>query len=235
MKEQNGVSLQTGWLLAASMVMSLCLAPGALWAKPEPGKDKLNLAAADPETHGSEHNPRVSMSVAVDGEDGRRTELGTIVIELFPKDAPKHVENFLKLAKDNYYTGLTFHRVVPAFVIQGGDPLSRSNWQSNRLGTGGPGYNIPAEISRKHVRGAVAAARKNDPTLNPNKESSGSQFYICLADLPSLDQAGYTVFGQVADNASLEVVDKIARVKNSGPQQNQALQRVIITKVSVED
>ena len=212
------------------------LIPGAALAKPLPTRDPVNMAAADPNAHAAaEHNPRVSMTLAVDGEDGRRTDLGTIVIELFPKDAPKHVENFLKLSKENYYTGLTFHRIVPAFVIQGGDPLSRSNWQSNRLGTGGPGYNIPAEISRKHMRGAVAAARKNDPILNPNKESSGSQFYICLADLPSLDQAGYTVFGQVADNASLDVLDKISRVKNSGPQQNQALQHVIITKVTVED
>ncbi|HYV51062.1 MAG TPA: peptidylprolyl isomerase [Dongiaceae bacterium] len=233
MMQQNGARSRAVWLVAA-FGLAFGVAPVAALAKPQLTRDRLDLAAADPEGHAPGHNPKVSMSVAVDGEDGRRTDLGTIVIELFPQDAPKHVENFLKLAKDGFYTGLTFHRIVPAFVIQGGDPLSRGNWQSNRLGTGGPGYNIPAEIVRKHMRGAVAAARKNDPVLNPSKESSGSQFYICLADLPSLDQAGYTVFGQV-DNASMEVVDKIARVKNTGPQQNQALQRVIITKVSVED
>jgi peptidyl-prolyl cis-trans isomerase B (cyclophilin B) len=220
------------WRLAACLLV-FCLIPVSGRAKPLPGRDRLDLAAADPEVQVPEHSPRVSMVVAAEGEDGRRTDLGTIVIELYPKDAPRHVENFLKLSRDGFYTGLTFHRIVPAFVIQGGDPMSRSNWQSNRLGTGGPGYNLPAEIGRKHVRGAVAAARKNDPMLNPNRESSGSQFYICLADLPSLDQAGYTVFGQVVEG--LEVVDKIARVKNSGPQQNQALQRVIITKVSVQD
>ena len=235
MKQKNGARSMRVWRFAASVLMILGVVPATTQAKPEPTKDRLDLAAAEPDTHAGARNPRGSMSVAVDAEDGRRTDLGTIVIELFPKDAPKHVENFLKLSKEGFYTGLTFHRIVPAFVIQGGDPLSRSNWQSNRLGTGGPGYNIPAEIGRKHVRGAVAAARKNDPTLNPNKESSGSQFYICLADLPSLDQAGYTVFGQVADDASQEVLDKIARVKNSGPQQNQALQRVIITKVAVEE
>jgi peptidyl-prolyl cis-trans isomerase B (cyclophilin B) len=235
MTQRNGARLERVWPLAAFVLMVSGLAPVTAHAKPQPARDRLDLAAAQPETPATEHNPRVSMSVAVEGDDGRRTDLGTIVIELFPKDAPKHVENFIKLSKENYYTGLTFHRIVPAFVIQGGDPLSRSNWQSNRLGTGGPGYNVPAEIGRKHLRGAVAAARKNDPTLNPNKESSGSQFYICLADLPSLDQAGYTVFGQVSDNASLEVVDKIARVKNTGPQQNQALQRVIITKVTVDE
>ncbi len=232
MMQQTGARIRTGWLVAATVF--LCSAPMAVAAKPQLTRDRLDLAAADPQGQVGEHNPKVSMSVAVDGEDGRRTDLGTIVIELFPRDAPKHVENFIKLSKDGFYTGLTFHRIVPAFVIQGGDPLSRSNWQSNRLGTGGPGYNLPEEIHRKHVRGAVAAARKNDPMLNPNKESSGSQFYICLADLPSLDQSGYTVFGQVTE-ASMDVVDKIARVKNTGPQQNQALQRVIVTKVSVED
>ena len=234
MMQKNGARSKRWGRLAAFAFLISGLAPVTAHAKPQLTRDRLDLAQANPNDHPSEHNPRVSMSVAVDGEDGRRTDLGTIVIELFPKDAPKHVENFIKLSKEGFYTGLTFHRIVPAFVIQGGDPLSRSNWQSNRLGTGGPGYNVPAEMGRKHVRGAVAAARKNDPTLNPNKESSGSQFYICLADLPSLDQAGYTVFGQVADNASLDVVDKIARVKNTGPQQNQALQRVIITKVTVE-
>jgi len=234
MMQRNGARLETMWPLAAFVLIVVALAPVTAHAKPQPTRDRLDLAAAQPNPPPGEHNPRVSMTVAVDGEDGRRTELGTIAIELFPKDAPKHVENFIKLSKDGYYTGLTFHRIVPAFVIQGGDPLSRSNWQSNRLGTGGPGYNVPAEIGRKHVRGAVAAARKNDPTLNPNKESSGSQFYICLADLPSLDQAGYTVFGQVDDASMRDVVDKIARVKNTGPQQNQALQRVVITKVTVD-
>jgi cyclophilin family peptidyl-prolyl cis-trans isomerase len=172
----------------------------------------------------------VSVAVSVDSEDGRRTELGTFVIELYPADAPRHVENFLKLVKEGYYTGLTFHRIVPALVIQGGDPQSRSNWQSNRLGIGGPDYTIPAEIGRKHVRGAMAAARK-DSKINPERASSGSQFYICLADLPSLDQGGYSVFGQVVEG--MEVVDKIARVKNSGPPQNQALQRVQMTAVRV--
>ena len=201
MMQQNGARFRTVWLVAASVLAGLFAVPAA-WAKPQLTRDRLDLASADPQGAAGEHNPKVSMSIAVDGEDGRRTDLGTIVIELYPAEAPKHVENFLKLSKEGFYTGLTFHRVVPAFVIQGGDPLSRSNWQSNRLGTGGPGYNIPEEIHRKHVRGAVAAARKNDAMLNPNKESSGSQFYICLADLPSLDQAGYTVFGQVVDNAS---------------------------------
>ena len=199
------------------------LAPLAALAQP--------AAQQNPSEAAPGANPRVAITVSVEGDDGRRSDLGRIVIELYPTEAPRHTENFLKLARDGFYTGLTFHRIVPAFVIQGGDPMSRSNWQSNRLGTGGPGYNLPQEISRKHVRGAVAAARKNDPTVNPNLESSGSQFYICLADLPSLDRAKYTVFGQVVEG--MEVVDSIARVKNTGPHQNQALQRVTMTQVRV--
>jgi cyclophilin family peptidyl-prolyl cis-trans isomerase len=140
------------------------------------------------------------------------------------------VENFLKLAREGYYEQTTFHRIVPAFIVQGGDPISRTNWKSPRLGTGGPGYTLSAEIGRKHVRGAVAAARKSDE-VNPAKESSGSQFFICLADLPSLDRNGYTVFGQVVEG--MEVVEKISRVKNSGEDKNQALSRVVMTEVKV--
>ena len=114
---------------------------------------------------------------------------------------------------------------MPAFIVQGGDPISRSNWKSPRLGTGGVGYTIPAEISRKHVRGAVAAARKGD-SVNPTRESSGSQFFICLADLPSLDRNGYSVFGQVVEG--MDVVEKISRVKNSGEPKNQALSRIMM-------
>ncbi len=118
---------------------------------------------------------------------------GTIEIELYPEDAPKTVENFITLAKKGFYNGLTFHRVVPGFVVQGGDP--------NGNGNGGPGYTIKAEFNkRQHLRGTVAMARAQDP------DSAGSQFYICLAPQPSLDN-NYTVFGQVTKG--MEVVDKI--------------------------
>jgi cyclophilin family peptidyl-prolyl cis-trans isomerase len=121
------------------------------------------------------------------------TARGRIVIELYPADAPQHVANFKKLVGDRFYQGVgrTFHRYEPDFVIQGGDPEGRTN----RAGSGGPGYTIPAEIQRKHLKGAVAAARQGD-NVNPDRESSGSQFYICLKDVPFLDGA-YTVFGQV--------------------------------------
>jgi cyclophilin family peptidyl-prolyl cis-trans isomerase len=122
------------------------------------------------------------------------TVLGDIVIELHPNDAPQTVANFTKLVKQGFYDSLTFHRVAPGFVIQGGDPDSRDANPFND-GQGGPGYTVPAEIKAKHVKGAVAMARKPDD-VNPERASSGSQFYIALKDLPQLDGA-YTVFGQV--------------------------------------
>jgi len=118
---------------------------------------------------------------------------GTIKIEFFPEDAPKTVENFITLAKKGFYDGLTFHRVVPGFVAQGGDPKGN--------GTGGPGYTVKAEFNKqKHMRGSVAMARASDPN------SAGSQFYITFGPQPQLD-GNYTVFGQVV--SGMEVVDAI--------------------------
>ena len=118
---------------------------------------------------------------------------GVIVIEFYPADAPKTVENFVKLAKKGFYNGVVFHRREENFVIQGGDPKGN--------GTGGPGYTIPAEFNKqKHVRGAVAMARTQDPN------SAGSQFYICLAPANFLD-GQYTVFGIVTKG--MDVVDKV--------------------------
>lgn len=118
---------------------------------------------------------------------------GEIRIEFFPDDAPKTVENFVTLAKKGFYDNLTFHRVVPGFVVQGGDP------QGN--GTGGPGHTIKAEFNEnKHVRGSLAMARSAHP------DSAGSQFYITYGAQPHLD-GSYTVFGKVV--SGMEHVDKI--------------------------
>jgi peptidyl-prolyl cis-trans isomerase B (cyclophilin B) len=127
------------------------------------------------------------------------TDRGNIVIELYPAVAPKTVANFEKLSKDGFYNNLTFHRVEPGFVVQGGDPSGN--------GTGGPGYDVAAEINpaEKHLRGTVAMARKGDQ-VNPERKSSGSQFYICLAPAPFLD-GQYTVYGGVVEG--MDVVDKI--------------------------
>jgi peptidyl-prolyl cis-trans isomerase B (cyclophilin B) len=122
---------------------------------------------------------------------------GTIMFELFEDDAPKTCANFIKLAEDGFYDGLTFHRVVPGFVVQGGDPQGD--------GTGGPGYTLEAEIKRNHLRGSVAMARLGD-AVNPERRSSGSQFYICLEPQPNLNDK-YTVFGKVFEG--MGVVDQI--------------------------
>ena len=123
------------------------------------------------------------------------TKHGDIVFTLFPDDAPLHAAAFLKLADAGFYDGLSFHRVEPGFVVQGGDPKGD--------GTGGPGYRLKAEFnSRPHLRGTVAMARATQPN------SAGSQFYICLDDARFLDNQ-YTVFGQMTDG--FEALDAIRR------------------------
>lgn len=136
------------------------------------------------------------------------TDFGSIFFKFYEEEAPQHTANFKKLAREGFYDGCTFHRVIPDFMIQGGDPLSKDDDRSND-GTGGPGYTVPAEMTVKHKRGSVAAARRGDQ-VNPEKRSSGSQFYICVVDLPGLDELGYSVFGQVIEG--MDVADKIVSV-----------------------
>ncbi|MDL1873338.1 peptidylprolyl isomerase [Deltaproteobacteria bacterium PRO3] len=134
------------------------------------------------------------------------TDKGSIRVKLFAKEAPLSVTNFVQLAKGGFYEGLTFHRVEPGFVIQGGDPDGN--------GTGGPGYTVPAEIGQPHLKGALAWARTGDQ-VNPERRSSGSQFYITLEATPFLD-GGYTVFGQTTEGmdvvAQIRKGDKIKKV-----------------------
>jgi cyclophilin family peptidyl-prolyl cis-trans isomerase len=155
------------------------------------------------------------------------TTMGRIVIKLYESDAPKTSANFKKLAGSSFYDGTTFHRVIPGFVIQGGDPNSKDADRSND-GQGGPGYTIPAEIKRLHKRGAVATARTGD-NVNPKRESSGSQFFICVRDLPNLDAGGYTVFGEVIEG--MDVVDKIVNVKRDA--RDNPIEPVVMKKVTV--
>jgi peptidyl-prolyl cis-trans isomerase B (cyclophilin B) len=131
-----------------------------------------------------------------------RTSLGDIEIELLPDKAPGHVKNFLDLARKGFYDGTTFHRVIPGFMIQGGDPTTKDpRALRERHGTGGPGYTIKAEFNdTAHERGVVSMARSNDP------DSAGSQFFICVHDAPYLDRK-YTAFGRVV--RGIEVADKI--------------------------
>lgn len=140
-----------------------------------------------------------------------RTNLGTIKVKLY-KDTPKHRRNFAKLALSGFYDGLLFHRVINGFMIQGGDPLTKDTTQVASYGTGGPGYQIPAEIlpQYRHKKGAMAAARRGDQA-NPERESSGSQFYLVQDEnaCRSLD-GQYTIFGETLEG--LDVIDKIAAV-----------------------
>jgi peptidyl-prolyl cis-trans isomerase B (cyclophilin B) len=135
------------------------------------------------------------------------TNLGTIVFKLLPDLAPETVRNFEKLAKDGFYNGTLFHRVIPGFMIQGGDPNTK-NGSKNTWGTGGPGYTIKAEFSsRSHHRGIVSMARAQDPN------SAGSQFFIVTTDSTFLDRQ-YTVFGEVTEG--MDVADKIVKLQRDG-------------------
>jgi len=125
------------------------------------------------------------------------TSKGKMTLKLFPDKAPLTVTNFVNLTEAKFYDGLTFHRVVPGFVIQGGDPDGN--------GSGGPGYTVKAEIGMPHKKHAVATARTGDQ-INPERRSSGSQFYITTQPTPALD-GQYTVFGEVTGGN--EVVDLI--------------------------
>ncbi|MFB3883593.1 MAG: peptidylprolyl isomerase [Thermodesulfobacteriota bacterium] len=139
------------------------------------------------------------------------TRFGSIELKFFPDVAPNHVKNFVELSQKGFYDGTTFHRVIPGFMIQGGDPNSKQPDKSKH-GQGGPGYTIKAEFNNKpHKRGTLSMARAAHP------DSAGSQFFICVADSSFLDKK-YTVFGEVV--SGMEVADKIvsqARDKTDNP------------------
>ena len=149
-------------------------------------------------------NDQTRVRIAIQVED---QSWGEIELEFFPDLAPKHVENLVTLAKDAFYDGTTFHRVIPGFMIQGGDPNSRDADRS-RHGTGGPGHQVNAEFNKRpHIRGTVSMARSQDPN------SAGSQFFICVADANFLD-GQYTAFGEVV--SGMEIVDRIVDVQRDG-------------------
>ncbi len=135
------------------------------------------------------------------------TKFGNITLKFFSDVAPGHVKNFIDLAKKGFYNGTTFHRVIPDFMIQGGDPNSKDNNKSKH-GQGGPGYTIKAEFNNNpHKRGTLSMARSGQP------DSAGSQFFICVKDSSFLDNQ-YTVFGEV--ESGLDVVDKIVSQPRDG-------------------
>lgn len=185
------------------------------------------------------------------------TNVGSMKVKLYDS-TPLHRDNFIKLANEGFYDSLLFHRIIPNFMIQAGDPDSKFAPQEQRLGGKGPGYTIPAEIGAPHFKGALSAARKPDQ-FNPERESSGSQFFIVqgtiqgdqnldlmgtmkgiqytpeqralyqeIGGYPSLDTE-YTVFGEVVEG--LEIIDEIASYATD--QWNRPLKEVRITTIEI--
>jgi peptidyl-prolyl cis-trans isomerase B (cyclophilin B) len=156
-----------------------------------------------------------------------KTSAGEMVIEFWPEVAPKTVENFKKLAREGFYDGTAFHRIIKGFMIQGGDPLTKDKANEARFGTGGPGYQIKAEFNeRSHVRGVLSMARSAHP------DSAGSQFFICHGKAAFLDRQ-YTAFGKLIKGD--EVLEKIANtpVGSSGRENSKPLERVEITSLKI--
>lgn len=153
-----------------------------------------------------------------------KTNLGDITLELFPKDAPKTVENFAKLAQTGFYNGVKFHRVIKGFMLQTGDPKSKdNNWSDD--GTGGPGYTFTDEInSHKLMRGALAMA-------NAGPDTNGSQFFIVTATATPWLDGHHTVFGRVIDG--MDVVDKIENAPVDHGQGDHPTQDIVITAVEI--
>jgi len=202
--------------LAVSLLA--CLAPAAALAF---GQEAQSTPTAPPAAPKKETKVDTSQKkeVAV-----IKTNMGTVVFEFLPDVAPKMVDNFKDLAKTGFYNGTTFHRVIPGFMIQGGDPLSKDSDPSND-GTGDGPRKMPAEFTTKysHKRGMVSTARSNDPN------SGSCQFFIMHKDNSGLDNK-YTIFGRVLEG--LDVVDKIVAVPR-GPN-DRPLKNVVMESVTIE-
>jgi cyclophilin family peptidyl-prolyl cis-trans isomerase len=157
-------------------------------------------------------DPNKKYTVAIE------TTEGTMTAELFPKEAPGHVNSFIFLAREGFYDGVIFHRVIPGFMIQGGDPTG--------TGSGGPGYQLKAEFNKKkHTRGVLSAARSSSP------HSAGSQFFVMHQAAPHLDNQ-YTAFGELT--SGIEVVDKIVSAPtgpNDRPRNPASIKKITVTEV----
>lgn len=203
--------MRTRTMVALVVVSALLLALAtgcALDRRADDGPDQMHgnapldsAESTEEEGIGFEEEGMHESPVQVSGSETAvmETSKGTIVLEFYSEDAPNHVASFIELAEQGFYDGLKFHRVIPGFVAQGGDPITRDLTSDQvrqgapGVGTGGPGWNLKAEFnSRKHETGTLAMARSQHP------DSAGSQFYICLAPQPSLD-GQYTVFGRVTE------------------------------------
>ncbi len=156
-----------------------------------------------------------------------KTSEGDMVVQFWTDAAPKTIQNFKKLARSGFYDGTTFHRIVKGFMIQGGDPLSKDPNKENLYGTGGPGYKIKAEFNdHPHERGVISMAREPDP------DSAGSQFFICLAPVPRLNHQ-YTTFGKVIKGTdALEKIGDTA-VEMAHGEMSKPTKRVVINKIDI--
>jgi peptidyl-prolyl cis-trans isomerase B (cyclophilin B) len=197
--------------LAVILAFGLGLLPGG--AKPSPSPSPAPTASPRPsfDIHPPSATPLASPPAAPAGDGTRatiQTDLGDIVMELYTESAPVAAENFINLAEAGYYNGIVFHRIVPDFVIQGGDPEG--------TGGGGPGYEIKDDpVVGDYLRGVIAMARPANQDESMIPDSQGSQFFICLADLSTRLQksGGYAIFGNVV--SGMDVVDQIAALPAS--------------------
>ena len=157
-----------------------------------------------------------------------KTSEGEMVVQFWTNAAPKTIENFKKLARDGFYDGTIFHRIIKEFMIQGGDPNSKDPTKESSYGAGGPGYKINAEFNDfPHVRGVISMARENDP------DSAGSQFFICLGSIPRLDHK-YTTFGKlIKGDDVLGKIGDTAVTKNSMGEQSKPTKRVVIENIKI--
>jgi peptidyl-prolyl cis-trans isomerase B (cyclophilin B) len=157
-----------------------------------------------------------------------KTSEGEMVVQFWTNAAPKTIENFKKLARDGFYDGTIFHRIIKGFMIQGGDPNSKDPAKESSYGAGGPGYKINAEFNDfPHVRGVISMARENDP------DSAGSQFFICLGSIPRLDHK-YTTFGKlIKGDDVLGKIGDTAVTKNSMGEQSKPTKRVVIENIKI--
>src|SRR6266540_3169270 len=157
-----------------------------------------------------------------------KTNEGEMVVQFWTDAAPNTIENFKKLARQGFYDGTIFHRIVKGFMIQGGDPNSKDPAKENSYGEGGPSYKIKAEFNdHSHQRGVISMARSSDP------DSAGSQFFICLAPVPRLDHQ-YTTFGKLIKGADvLEKIGDMPVARNSSGEMSKPTKRVVIESLKV--
>jgi peptidyl-prolyl cis-trans isomerase B (cyclophilin B) len=203
---------------------------------PAPGGEMVKVALQWPGLTGGNCLVTVvpdASKISVDDLDLEKTHVvlvtnyGIMTLGFYGDKAPGTVKNFIKLAKDHFYDGIKFHRVIRNFMIQAGDPLTRDDSQQDKWGTGGPGYTIKGEVnSMQHKRGTLSMASSNGP------DTAGSQFFICHREQSQLDNR-YTVFGAVEDGAGLDTLDAIASVPCTGPQGSTPVSPVILQQAIV--